>query len=354
MIIDRYIARSIISTTLGVLFVFAALFLFIDFVRQLEHIGTKDFGLMEAIIFVLLSLPKKLYDLAPSIILLGGLISMGAMATNSELVVMRSSGITVSRIIRSVIQTGLVLAILVGLMGEFVAPYATSMARNLRAAAMDEHVLVGGAHGLWARDDNRYFNVKTVMPDMKLRDVSIYQLDENRKLKRSSHARSASFQNGHWLLRNVRHSEISETGVKTYQNKREEWSSLIKLDLLEVLRLEPEEMSALSLMQYSEYLEENELDAAVYQLAFWMKLFTPLACLVMLLIAIPMVFTTSSRSGGIGQRVVIGLLFGILFFIFNRAINHLGVVYNVMPVISASIPLVFVTIITVIMIRRIR
>ena len=354
MIIDRYIARSIISTTLGVLFVFTALFLFIDFVRQLEHIGTKDFGLIEAIAFVMLGLPKKLYELAPSIILLGGLISMGSMASNSELVVMRSSGITVSRIIRSVLQTGLILAILVALMGEFVAPHATSMARNLRAVAMDEHVLVGGAHGLWARDGNRYFNVKTVMPDMQLQDVSIYQLDGNRKLQLSSRAQSASFQDGHWLLKNVRHSDISELGVKIYQNEHEEWSSLIKLDLLEVLKLEPEDMSALSLMQYSDYLEKNALDAAAYQLAFWVKLFTPLACLVMLLIAIPMVFTASPRSGGTGQRVVIGLLFGILFFIFNRAINHLGVVYNVIPVISASIPLIFVTVITIFMIRRIR
>jgi len=354
VIIDRYIARSIVSGTLGALFVFAALFLFINFVRQIEHIGTKDFGLMQAIVFILLNLPKQLYELAPSIILLGGLISMGTMASNSELVVMRSSGITVSRIVRSVLQIGFVLAMLVGLMGEFVAPYATNMARTMRAAAMDDQVLVGGEHGLWARDGNRYFNVKTVMPNMQLQDIRIYQLDESRKLKRASSAQSASFKNERWLLKNVRHSDISATGVKTYENAQEEWASLIKTDLFEVLRLEPQDMSMMSLMRYSEYLEANELDAAAYQLAFWMKLFTPLACLVMLLIAIPMVFTASPRSGGTGQRVVIGLLLGILFFIFNRAINHLGVVYGLMPIISAAIPLLFVTCITVFLIRRIR
>lgn len=354
MIIDRYIARSIIRGTLGVLFVFAALFTFIDFVRQLEHIGTKDFGLMEAIVFVLLGLPKKLYELAPSIILLGGLISMGAMANHSELVVMRSSGITVARIIRSVLQTGLALAVLVGLAGEFIVPHATSMSKSLRAAAMDDQVLVGGKHGLWARDGNRYFNVKTVMPDMQLQNLSIYELDTNRKLKRASHAQSASFKDDHWLLKNVSHSEISEAGVKTYENAAEEWPNLIKTDLFEVLELEPEDMSAVSLIQYSDYLEENELDAAVYQLAFWMKVFTPLACLVMLLIAMPLVFTSSPRSGGTGQRVIIGLLLGILFFVFNRAINHLGVIYGVMPIFSASIPLIFVTFITVFLIRRIR
>ncbi len=354
MIIDRYIARSILRGTLGALFVFAALFIFIDFVRQLEHIGTKDFGLMEAIVFVLLGLPKKLYELAPSIILLGGLISMGAMANNSELVVMRSSGITVARIIRSVLQTGLLLAVFVGLVGEFIVPHATSMSKSMRAVAMDDQVLVGGEHGLWARDGNRYFNVKTVMPDMQLQNLSIYELDTNRKLKRASHVQTASFKDDHWLLKNVTHSEISETGVKTEERAVEEWPSLIKTDLFEVLELEPQDMSAISLMQYSTYLEENELDAAAYQLAFWVKVFTPLACLVMLLIAIPLVFTATQRSGGTGQRVIIGLLLGILFFVFNRAINHLGVVYGVMPALSASIPLVFVASLTIFLIRRIR
>ena len=354
MIIDRYISKSIIKGAAGALFVFAALFIFIDFVRQLEHIGTKDFGLIEATAFVLLGLPKKLYELAPSIILLGGLISMGSMASNSELVVMRSSGITIARIVRSVLQTGFMLAILVGLIGEFVVPYATNMSKTLRATAMDDQVLVGGEHGLWARDGNRYFNVKTVMPDMQLENLRVYELDKNRKLKRASSAERAYFEDDRWILRLVVHSEFSESGVKTYQNDREEWPSLIKTDLFEVLKLEPADMSALSLLQYSDYLEENKLDAAVYQLAFWVKVFTPLACLVMLLIAIPLVFTATPRSGGTGQRVIIGLLLGIMFFVFNRAINHLGVVYGVMPVLSASIPLIVVTFITVFLIRRIR
>ena len=354
MIIDRYIARSIITGAMGALFVFAALFIFIDLVRQLEHIGTKDFGLMEAIVFVLLSLPRKLYELAPSIILLGGLISMGTMASNSELVVMRSSGITVARIVRSVLQTGLVLAVLVGLIGEFIVPHATNMARAMRAAAMDDQVLVGGTHGLWARDGNRYFNVKTVLPRMQLQNLSIYELDENRKLRRASTVEHASFEDGRWLLKQVKHSNISESGVKTDENIIEEWPRLIKTDLLEVLRLAPQDMSMVSLVQYSDYLEQNELDAAAYRLAFWVKLFTPLACLVMLLIAIPLVFTATPRSGGTGQRVIIGLLLGILFFVFNRAINHLGVVYGLLPLFSALIPLVLVTSITVFMIRRIR
>jgi lipopolysaccharide export system permease protein len=354
MILDRYIARSVMTGTLSALLVLAALFIFIDFVRQMEHIGTKNFGLVQAIYFVILSLPQRVYELAPSLILVGGLISLGTMASGSELVVMRSSGITVTRIVRSVLQAGLMLAVIVAIAGEFLVPYTTSVAQTLRATAMDDRVLVGGMHGLWARDGNRYFNVRNVMPDMQLEDISVYELDENRLLKKVTYANRAYFENDYWVLSGVKHSTISSDGVSTSENSQEHWPVLLRKELFDVLRLDPADMSALDLMKYGDYLKENELNAVSYHLAFWVKVFTPLTCLVMLLVAIPLVLNATPRSGSMGQRVLTGILLGILFYVFNRAVNHLGVVYGLPPVLSASMPLMVVIFITVVLIRRIR
>jgi lipopolysaccharide export system permease protein len=340
--------------TLSALLVFAALFFFIDFVRQLEHIGTKDFGLSQALLYVLLNLPQRLYDLAPSTILLGGLISLGAMASSSELIVMRTSGVTIFRIVRSVLQVGLLLAVCVAIAGEFIIPHSVSTAKNIRASAMDHRVLVGGRHGLWAREGNLYVNVKRVMPNMGLRGISVYELDAERQLTRSTYAKSAYFEGDHWVLRGLEHSEISKEGIKTSTSKREEWPTLVKTELFDVLRLEPEDMSALDLMQYSDYLEQNELDAVPYRLAFWIKIFLPFTCLVMLMVAMPLVFNATARSGGTGQRVVVGLMLGILFYVFNRAVNSLGVVYGLSPAFSAAIPLVLVATVALVLIRRIR
>lgn len=353
-IIDRYVARTVIQGTLAALLVFAALIFFIGIVRQTGDIGVKGFGLPQAMSYVLLSLPQRLYDLAPSMILLGGLISLGAMASSSELIVMRTSGITVFRIVRSVLQVGLMMAIVVALVGEFVVPYTVSEARNLRAKAMGDQVLFGGQHGLWARDGNYYVNVQRVMPDMGLQGISVYELDQQRNLKRITSAKRASYTNEYWLLKRVRHSEISDQGVTVSSSKYEEWPRLIKTELLDVLRLEPDDMSARDLLEYSDYLEENALDARTYKLAFWVKVFLPVTCLVMLLIAIPLVFNTTARSGGTGQRIMLGLMLGILFFVFNRAVNNLGIVYSLPPAVSAAMPLVIVTILTSVLIRRIR
>lgn len=354
MILDRYIARSVMTGTLGALMVIAALFIFVDFARQMEHIGTKDFDLIKAIYFVLLSLPQKLYQLAPSLILLGGLISLGAMASHSELVVMRASGITIGRIVRSVLKTGLMLALLVALAGEFLVPYTTNEAKTLLAKAMDDRVLAGGVHGLWARDGRRYMNVRTVMPDMQLRDISVYEINNERLLTKVTHARRAHREGYRWVLEGVQHSVITSDGVNITSSSREYWPVLIRVDLLDVLRLDPADMSALDLFKYSDYLKQNELDAVPYHLAFWVKVFTPLTCVVMLLIAMPLVLSAAPRSGGTGQRVLIGILLGILFYVFNSAINHLGIVYGLPSILSASIPLMLVAMVTVMLIRRIR
>jgi lipopolysaccharide export system permease protein len=354
MVIDRYITSSVVKGVLIASMVMAALFGFISFVGELDQIGTAKYNLVKALFYVALTLPQQLYELAPSIILLGGLISLGAMAAGSELVVMRASGITAMRIVRSVMQTGLILAIFVALGGEYFVPVASSKGKSIRAHALDQRLLASGQHGFWARDNMRYVHARRVMPEKKLGDVSVYEIDKDRQLVRITRASRAEYSNGQWNLFDVVHSHLSEDTVSSETISREVWPELIRPRLFAVLRLAPEDMSAQDLYAYGRYLEKNGLDAVEYQLAFWIKLFTPLTCLAMLLIAMPMVFNATPRSGGTGQRVIAGLLLGIIFFVLNRAANHLGVVYNVPPFISAIVPLLVITSIAILLLRKVR
>ena len=353
MLIDRYIARAVINGAIASLSIFAALFIFIDFVSELNSVGKNNYGLMQALWFVVLSTPQRLYELSPSAILLGGLISLGAMAANSELVAMRAAGITIARIIRSVLQAGLPLVIVVVFLGEVVAPVTTPAANALRAVALEKNVLAGSKSGIWAKDKNRYINVDEVLPNMRLNGVRIYQLSDNRELIKSTFAEQARFTGGSWHLNNVKHSEWQSGKIKTSFSSSEAWDKLIEPELFDVLQMKPTNMSAEKLHQYSEYIEKNDLDASSYKLAFWVKIFTPLTCLAMLLIAMTIVLTTTPRSGGTGQRIIIGLLLGIGYFVVNRAINHLGVVYGILPFLSAFIPLLLVVSLSIFMLRRI-
>lgn len=353
MVLDRYIGKTIISGCMLASFVMLSIFIFVDFVSQLDDVGTGDYGALQAVLFVLLRLPQRLYELSPSILLLGGILSLGALAANSELIVMRASGVSTMRITRSVLQTGFVIAVLVALLGEYVVPTTTRTAKTYRAEAMEKKLIVGGVNDIWARDGNRYINVKQILPDHQLRHIRIYELNEEHQLDSIIYAEKAQYQNDEWVLDNIKRSEISTAGVTTLLDKQMILKRLILLELFTVLELESQDMSAVELLTYSEYLHDNNLDNAEYLLSFWIKIFTPLTCLAMLMIAMPLVFATTPRSGGVGQRVMLAVLIGVIYFVIARSINHLGLALNIAPLLSASLPLIMVTIISVYFMRRV-
>lgn len=353
MVLDRYIAKAVISGCLMACFVMLSIFAFVDFVAQLKSVGTGEYGALQAALYILLRLPQRLYELAPSILLLGGILSLGAMAANSELIVMRASGISTFRITRAVLQAGFAIAILVALLGEYIVPLSSSTAKAYRAQALDKNLMIGGSNDIWARDGNRYVNVKQIMPNHQLHDIYVYELNDKHQLSSIIHAKHAQLQNGAWLLSDINRSLISDTGVVSSFEQQLILQRLILLELFTVLEMGTNDMSASDLLTYSRYLQENKLDDDEYLLAFWIKVFTPLTCLAMLMIAMPIVFSTTPRSGGVGQRLMLALLIGIIYFVISRSVNHLGLALNLAPVLSALLPLAGVTVISLYFMKRV-
>lgn len=353
MVVDRYIAKSVIGGTLLATFVMMSIFAFVDFVSQLEDVGTGDYGVLQAVVYIALGMPRRLYELSPPILLLGGILSLGTLAANSELTVMRSSGISVMRITRSVLQTGFVIAIIVALLGEYIVPVTSRTAKTYRAAAMEEKLIYGSENDFWARDGNRYVNVQQILPGRELRDIRVYEHEIDNRLRSVIYAESAVYKNDVWYLSNIKRSDLSDGGVVVSKNKQLILKRLILLELFSVLELESKDMSARELNTYSDYLEKNNLDSNKYLLDFWIKIFTPFTCLAMLLIAMPVVFAITPRSGGVGQRIMLAILIGVIYFVINRSINHLGLVLDIKPVFSASIPLLLVTLVSIFFMRRV-
>ncbi len=352
-ILDRYIARAIISGTLMVLLVLAALLAFVDFVGELDDVGKGHYSALKAAAFVLLSLPKRLYELFPTAVLIGSLLSLGTLASNSELTVIRAAGVSIMRIVFSVLKAGLILLIVVALVGEVIVPFSERYAQSMRAKELQQTISLGGEGGFWARDSQRFIYVRHVYPGFNLRQVKVYELSEDNQLKRVTLAASARYIEGVWHLGKVRQTEFTQQGVESRYRKIETWQSLLNPELFSVVSVKPENMSAFDLLQYNEYLQNNDLESSHYQLAFWIKVFTPLSSMVMLLIALPFVFG-SQRSTGTGNRMLVGLLLGIGFFLLNRTMNHMGQVYNIYPFISASAPVFAVAIASLFALKRVK
>jgi len=264
-------------------------------------------------LFVALTTPQSLYEMFPMAALLGSLIGMGLLASNSELVAMRASGIPVWRIVQSVLQAGVLMLIVVIMIGELVAPTAERYGQKLRATATNKAVSFlgtqGGTQGLWVRDGNHYINVKTILTDEKLAGLTLYEFEDENRLSMIMTAAQANYYDDVWQLLDVEQTEFHDDHVEVRRFDQLGRETLVTPELLSTVVLKPQTMSVVAIVELVDYLEENGLDTQQYRYAFWGRLMTPIASLVMLLISVPFVFG-AMRSASSGQRIFVGILVG--------------------------------------------
>jgi lipopolysaccharide export system permease protein len=146
---------------------------------------------------------------------------------------------------------------------------------------------------------------------------------------------------------------FSSQGVKT-----ETFDKRVKTDLLDpkfisIASVKPEQLSISELSDLIDYQQSNNLNTDKLKLAYWKRFSAPFSALVMLFLAMPFLFG-SQRGGGAGQRVFIGIIAGIAFFLINKVLNQLGAVYGLSPLLSAFSPALIFLGISTLTLQRIR
>jgi len=351
-ILDRYIGAAVFRNIGLVLVVLLALDAFFRLARELNKVGTGNYEQSEMFIYLLLTTPSHLVEFFPIAALLGAIVGLGALANESELVVMRAAGVSLFRISVSVLKAGFVLILVVMLLAEFVVPPAEQYAQSRRSQMLAEQTALKTKNGFWSRDTKSFLNIRGISPGGDISDIYIYEFDDKHQLHTTTHADKAVYDNGQWILNGLTQSQISLQGIKTRTFERAQWDSLLSPALINLIVVNPLQLSIRDLYGYYRYLVDNGQEADRYELAFWARIMLPVSIAVMLLLAVPFVFGPL-RSVSIGQRIFIGFLVGLGFFLFNQAFNHLGIVYSIPPLLSASLPALSFFVLSVVMIRRI-
>lgn len=339
-ILDRYIATHVLGGVLIVLLVLVGLFTFFSFIEEVEDIGKAHYGVVEAVFYVVWQIPLQIYELFPTAVLLGGLIGLGTLANNSELTVIRASGVSISRIAMSVLKIGLLLTAVVMVIGETLAPYGEQQARVMRSLAQSEHdrMVFQTRYGFWARDGADFVNIRTILPDGGFGDITLYQLTaETWQPQTVIHAHTAYYKSGRWVLYEVTQTQFSEGQAQRQHLPELTWEALLSPDLVRMVVIRPGKLSSWGLYQYIQYLQQSGQQTERYALALWQRLSYPLVSITMIFIAIPFIFG-SLRSVSIGQRIMVGALLGIGFHMLNQAAGNMGLVYNLPVMFSALFP----------------
>lgn len=337
-ILDRYIGKTIFNTIIMTLFMLVSLSGIIKFVDQLRRVGQGAYTILGAGMFTLLSVPKDIEIFFPMAALLGGLLSLGQLATRSELVVMQASGFTRIQIAGSVMKTGIPLVLLTMAIGEWVAPQGDQMAHDFRSQQIYGGSLLSTKSGLWAKDSNDFIYIERVSSEKELAGVNIYHFNEQRRLETIRYAANASFKDGVWKLSQVYISDLTNEGqVAGTQTLTGEWKSNLTPEKLSVVALDPTSLSIKGLHNYVKYLNQSGQEANRYKLNMWNKIFSPLSVAVMMLMALSFIFGPL-RSVPMGIRLVTGISFGFLFYVLDQIFGQFSLVYNISPVLGALLP----------------
>ena len=348
----RYISREILAATLLVLVALLALFFFFDLIRELDDLGKGNYRMNALLGYVALTLPSHAYVMLPAAGLIGTLFALARMSEQSEITVMRASGLSLAQLSLHVAGAGLAIALATLALGELVVPATEEAAKNVRLKATRSIVAREFRSGFWVKDDKSFVNIQDVTPETELLNVRIYEFDPTYRLTAISRAEKGTYAGTNkWQLTNVELTRFEGERAVLQHLAVATWNSVLSPDILSVLKIVPERMSALNLRAYIEHLRDNRQKATRYEIAFYNKLLYPLAAVAMMVLAIPFALG-SQRAGGVGLKIVMGILLGLAFHIAGRLFSHLGVLNDWPAAASAGLPLAIVCLVATLSLRR--
>ncbi len=336
--VERYLARQIYAATAFVMAGFLALFAFFDLVNELADLGMGDYNLREIVTFVALTVPAHAYELFPVVVLIGTLYVLAQLASNSEYTVMRAAGLSPRDAGRMLVKIGLAFVAATFVLGEWLAPVAEQAAQTLKMRAKSSLIGTELKSGLWFKDERSFINVREARQDHVLTGVRIYEFDADYKLKLARAAERGEYRGGGvWRLFDVAQTRITADGPRVEKLPELDWRTALTPDLLNVLIVAPERMSAFRLYKYTEHLAGNRQKTERYEIAMWKKLVYPIATLVMMALALPFAYM-HARAGLVGVKVFLGIMLGIAFHMLNSLFSHIGLLQNWPPFASAVLP----------------
>lgn len=352
-ILSGYLMRSILTSTLLVMLVLLALAGLFEFISQLED-TRGNYGIPQALLFSALRLPQLSFEMLPIAALIGSLLGLGGLASGSELVVMRTAGLSVVRLAGMVSLSGIVLMILTGVVGEFIGPPLDYFARTMRDEGRYEQEDRDIGNAVWVKDGQVILHLERINPEFEFGALYIFRFNDDNTLKSIARAENAGIDDSDkWILENYRETRFRDNGVQVVQSSLAVESFDVDAELLGITLVKPVSLSARGMMSYIRYLRRNGLSAIRYETEVWSRVARTATVVIMPVLALAFVFG-SLRSAGSGSRLLIGVLIGLAYFLASEMIANSGQVFNLNPAIVNWVPSLALLMVTIFALSRVK
>jgi len=336
--IDAHIRGSVLNAIIAVTVVLTMLDLVIALLNQLDNLRD-SFTFTDALYYVVVSSPTRIYEMIPMITLIGCLAGLGSLATNSELTAIRAAGVSTHRIMMSTMKAASIMMVLGVVMAEYVVPDLERLTTSFRTIALGREVAVSNeGKGHWHKEQNDFMRFSAIEPNGVLHGVTVYNFDDDKNLTAMTHARRALYQRGEWVMEDVSRTDIGAFETETRKLPTMTFETELTPERLKFVAQEPRHMAISTHYRYSVYLTEQGLGGGEFMLAFWKKVFQPLSTFVLVLVGISFIFG-QLRSVTMGQRLFSVILVGLVYKIAVDLLGPMGLLLGIGPLLANLIPI---------------
>jgi lipopolysaccharide export system permease protein len=355
-ILDRYIAKTLLKYSLSVMVILVGIFAFFKFLEEIENIGRASYTLVDALTYVGLLIPSMTYMLSSLIILLGAILGLGYLASNSEIIVMRGAGIPVTEITKTTLKISIVFVVIMAIFGEFVAPMSTDYAKQYRAKALGQRVVTSNQQGFWIKDSNHFIHVDRNIDGQVFNKVTLIKLNNPSELDSVVYSDSAKFNGKTVELQQSEAYQIDTSKPIAIIDKQllQKYMTEVTFDqeLIQSLKKEPKALSTWKLFKQVNFLSNNDLSSDAYEVELYSRLMKPFTLIAMIILSIPFVFG-SLRDSTLGRKIFMGVVIGLFFELSSRVGGMLSLKFDLNHLLSASLPTAVVFIVAMLMLYRV-
>jgi lipopolysaccharide export system permease protein len=335
--LDRYVAGRALKSIALSLFGLVTIFSLIRFGQELRDVGTGAYGVLAATRFVLHTIPAEAFRLLTPAVLVGTAHAIGDLATHNETVALAACGVSRLRLLGAVLQVVVGIGAVGLAVGDLVAAPLAQRARSDRAVALSAGRALATPSGLWARDGERFVNIRRAPNPRRLEGIYVYEFDQGRRLETFLHAESAVWRDGRWTLRNVLEGQVGPDGVETHRDAERTWATTLVPRQVAMLQSPVEELSTLDLLSAVDALGHRGESDRRHRAALWSRLAVPLEGVAMAILAVAFFSRPQGRSRP-GPRIVAAVLAGIGFQLADEMFARLALLWGA-PAFAASLAL---------------
>jgi len=356
---DIYIGKVVLGTVLATW----AIVLGLDLVQallisELSDIGQGRYGFVEALVYVAYTAPRRAYGLFPTAAVVGSLMGLGQLAASSELTALRALGLSRRRLSGAVAISLAAFTLLMVINGETLAPWAQRQGDAMKAQARSNNAILAQYAGVWAREGDMFLNASSGQQRasgndqwLELQNINLYQFDDEGRLASIARAGVAEHRPSGWVLRNVVRTRFGQRSVEQETVAVERWKTQLDDAALAASVTRPRYMPSRDLYSSIQYFKRNGLDAGEFEEIYWGRWFYPINVLALCLAAVPFAFG-SLRSGGLGKRLFIGIVFALGFWMLQTLFGNLAKAFHIDVRIALLLPLAVMFGVSAVLFRR--